>query len=175
MRCIKKNDAPHYFYVTRAAGIIPCRGQRITARLRAKAACSSSPGSSRRHHIMLALPVRRAEKRMFTFQTADHLGRIYFSPRPPLPIALGKFLQAGRIHNSIRPCIKAHTQAVQRLTRPDSRGTKYSIEMQPAAPYHLPGNDRLLHSKCRQRNFGTSSSNNVCLRIVSCLPVPQKI
>ena len=126
-------------------------------------------------HIMLALPVRRAEKRIFTLQAADHLGRIYFSPRPPLPIALGKFLQAGRIHNSIRPCIKAHTQAVQRLTRPDCRGTKYSIEMQPAAPYHIPGNDRLLHSKCRQRNFGTSSSNNVCPRIVSRLPVPQKI
>ena len=124
-------------------------------------------------HIMLALPVRRAEKRIFTLQAADHLGRIYFSPRPTLPIALGKFLQAGRIRNGIRPFrIKAHTQAIQRLTRPDSRGTKYSIETQPTAPYHLTGSGRLLHSKRRQRNFGTSSANNVCPGIARCLPVP---
>ena len=123
-------------------------------------------------HIMLALPVRRAEKRIFTLQAADHLGRIYFSPRPTLPIALGKFLQAGRIHNGIRPCIKTHTQAVQRLTRPDCRGTKYSIETQPTAPYHLTGSGRLLHSKRRQRNLRTSSSNNVCPYIASRLPVP---
>lgn len=127
-------------------------------------------------HIMLALPVRRAEKRIFTFQAADHLGRIYFSPRPPLPIALGKFLQAGRIHHRIHPFrIKAHTQTVQRLTRPDCRGTKYSIETQPTAPYHLTGSGRLLHSKRRQRNLRTSSSNNVCPYIASRLPVPQKI
>ena len=124
-------------------------------------------------HIMLALPVRRAEKRIFMFQAADHLGRIYFSPRPPLPIALGKFLQAGRIRNGIRPFrIKAQPQAGQSLTCPDSRGTKYPIEMQPAAPYHIPGSRRLLHSKCRQRNFGTSSANNVCPGIARCLPVP---